>query len=915
MGTLLELFKRYTPPIEYVEILQSAVNIATRVERERKMLEVDAAIPFLVEKEVLYRIEAQVCEAHQINSVRINPKYDKELFDKNYIPQILMETQRTGIIAQGFFNDCSINIDDENKKITIDVAMSNGGVDLLYDGKTQILIEKIIKSEFDLDFEIEIRQKDNYEYNYSAYEKQQKEMLSAMTREIEKQISAEPEDEIPKEGPELKMIESLFENEVENQAVTDYIYKIGNMVFNTENCAYIFGGDFEIVPVPIRNATQPKRSVIVLGEVFKFEHKINRSGDRTVISFDMTDEDMSITVKQIIENERADAIIKNVKAGKAVAVKGITKDDKYENELVIEATNIAIIDKIDRIDYAEVKRTELHLHTNMSSMDAVVTPEKLLRLAARWGHKAIAVTDHGNVQTFPEIMEVKEKMKSTIKVIYGMEAYFVDDTAKAVYGTANAAFTDEFVVFDIETTGLSALQDKITEIGAVIVKSGKVLKTFHTYVNPERPIPIEITQLTGITDEMVEDAPTTEEAVKTFLKFAGNRILIAHNAGFDISFIRKAADDFKLYFNNSYLDTVALSRYINPDLKRHKLDAVAEYFGLGGFTHHRATDDAEVLAKIFYKMVDKFKQEGIKDIVNMVKSMSDKADPLKLPTFHMIILVKNLTGLKNLYKLISMSYLNYFYKCPRIPKTILNEYRDGLIVGTACESGELFSALKDNKSHAELVSIAEYYDYLEIQPICNNRFLINEGKASGEEDLRDFNRKIIALGEEVGKPVVATCDVHFINKHDEIYRKILLSGMKYPDADRDIGLYLRTTDEMLEEFEYLGKDKAYEVVVTNSNLIGEMIENIRPIPLGTFKPEIAGSDTDLQEIVWNKAREIYGDPLPEIVTARIDKEMSSIIKNGFAVMYIIARKLVKFSEDEGYSVGSRGSVGSSIVAT
>lgn len=915
--TLLELFKRYDPPAEYRNILQSAVNIAARVDRDKKMLEVDAEIPFIVKKETLYHIEEQVREAHQINYMRIYPRYPDSLFDRSYIPQILLETQRTGTVSRGFFNNYNIDIDEEDKFIIIEVYFSDGGVHLLCEAKTPDVISDLIYREFGLKYTVEIRRIEGYIADNDIFEKQQQKQINQLIQEM--MLNAPPEE--PKQDEEIKQEErpelapSIYSNEVKFEPVTDHIYNIGYLKFDIEKSESIYGKEFNINPVPLRALNKVQRSVVALGEIFAYEKKLTKNGDKTIVNFSITDEDMSISVKCTKLNDDIKPLIDNLKIGKVVAVKGSVKSDQYnDGELYIDLTDLALIDKISPIDNAETKRVELHLHTNMSTMDGTIKIDQLLKMANRWGHKAIAVTDHGNVQAFPEIMEEKEKMKLDMKIIYGIEAYFVDDTARAVYGSDNAAFDGEFIIFDIETTGLSILNDKITEIGAVLVSNYEIVDRFHTYVNPDRPIPDEITKLTGITDEMVYNAPLINEAVRKFLDFSGDRILVAHNAGFDVGFIRKAADDNKIYFGNSYLDTLALSRYVNPQLKSHKLNVIAAHYGYGKFEHHRATDDAEVLAKIFFEMAENLKREGVKDIDNMVRTMSDKADPLKLNTYHMIILVKNLTGLKNLYKLVSKSYLDYYYRHPRIPKTVLNEHRDGLIIGSACESGELFCAIRDNKAPGDIIEIADYYDYLEIQPLCNNQFLVDEGKAGSVEDLKNFNRKIVQLGEELNKPVVATCDAHFLNKHDEIFRKILMTSMKFRDADRDIGLYFRTTDEMLEEFEYLGKEKAYEVVVTNTNLISDMIEDVRPIPKGTFTPHIEGADKDLQDLCYTRAKQMYGDPLPDIVAKRLEKEMTSIIKNGFAVLYVIAVKLVEYSESQGYLVGSRGSVGSSFVA-
>ncbi|HOA85390.1 MAG TPA: exonuclease domain-containing protein, partial [Bacillota bacterium] len=492
--------------------------------------------------------------------------------------------------------------------------------------------------------------------------------------------------------------------------------------------------------------------------------------------------------------------------------------------------------------------------------------------------------------------------------------YFVNDTPSAVFGQA-PEFDGEFVVFDIETTGLSAQNCKIIEIGAVLVSGGKIGDRFHTFVDPEEPISNEITRLTGIDDSMVTGAPSQTEAVAAFLEFAGDRTLVAHNADFDVGFVRIACERAGMPFENSYLDTLALSRYINTDLKNHRLDTLADYFGLGSFRHHRAHEDAEILAGIFLRMTEKMRSLGIGGFGELVREMGENSDPLKLKTYHQVILVKNQTGLKNLYRLISESYLNYFYRTPRIPKTLLEKYREGLIVGSACSSGELFSAILENKPDAEIEKIAAFYDYLEIQPVSNSRFLIEEEVLRDEDAIREINRKIYNLGKKLGKPVVATCDAHFLNEDEEIFRKILLAGMKFKDADRETKLYLRTTEELLKEFSYLGDEAAYEVVVKNTNQIADMIEDVRPIPEGFYTPSMEGAEEELQRICYETARSIYGDELPPIVAARLEKELNAIIRHGFAVLYIIAQRLVKYSEDEGYLVGSRGSVGSSFVAT
>ncbi|MBQ2737518.1 MAG: PHP domain-containing protein, partial [Clostridia bacterium] len=630
-----------------------------------------------------------------------------------------------------------------------------------------------------------------------------------------------------------------------------------------------------------------------------------------------------IYVKKTLPIEEK-GLVKQIKTGMHVAVFGKLATDRFDNETYIAMRGISQISASEREDSADTKRVELHLHTNMSQMDGLITPADLVSTAIRWGHSAIAVTDHGNVQAFPEIMLEVDKARKDgkdLKVLYGMEAYFVNDSAKFIFGDGYPALDDEFVVFDIETTGTSFRNCKIIEIGAVKIKGGEVIDSFDIFVDPEEHIPEKITELTSITDEMVAGADKEPEAIKKFLEYIGDRMLIAHNANFDVSFIKVAAERLGIRLKNTYLDTLGLSRYLNPKLSNHKLDTLVKHYEIGEFHHHRASDDALVTARIFIKMLDGIKGEGVSSFEEMVGAMAEKSDPLALPSYHMIIIAKDQVGLKNLYKLVSFSYLNYFggagrqKKVPRIPKSVLDAHRDGLIIGSACESGELFKALVDGREETDIEEIAEYYDYLEIQPICNNRFLIAEGKASDDEALREFNRRIYALGKKLGKPVVATCDAHFLNKSDELYRRLLLAAMKFKDADKPLPIYLRTTEEMLTEFDYLGEDAAYEVVVENTRLIADMCGDVRPIPKGRYEPNIEGAADELSESCWRRAHEWYGENLPEIVEKRLKRELDSIIGNGFAVLYMIAVKLVAYSESLGYQVGSRGSVGSSFVAT
>ena len=923
--TLAEYLYKYTPSSsEYADILAGGEVVNPRADKELRMLEVGASFKAIVDKKHLYAIEQEIAATYTLSSVKILPHYPSELFSKSYMKSVLLETERVGTVSKGFFNYADISVNEEAKEIAIEIPFGMGGIGILETAQTASVISGIIKSEFDIDYKVDIKTSQNSEYveslHRSVFEEDLRRLDANIAAAMQNEAAAAsagrkgaPADAAPA-APRLPMAETLSNEEIENEQIGESLYKSGNMTFDVSESTIVLGEEFEFAtPVPMRKLQKMTGTVLIMGKAFSKEIKDTRKGDKTNVTIGITDNDSSVSLRGIFPKEEAEFADK-MKEGKCYAVYGRIKEDSFFNEKVVRPLHVAEIKQVLRKDTAETKRVELHLHSVMSQMDAIIEPSELIATAKRFGHKAVAITDHGNVQSFPEMMLAAEK-QGDIKVIYGMEAYFVDDTARAVYGDTAEPLDGEFIVFDIETTGLSVANCGITEIGAVKIKGGEIVDRFNIFVNPEMPIPQNIVELTGITDDMVKDAPTIETAIPQFFEFCGDLTLIAHNANFDTSFIRAAAEKLRIPFKNPYLDTVALSRFANPNLKKHKLDILAEHYGLGDFNHHRACDDAEMLAHIYFKMAQNLIDEGIVDLGSINASMSSSADPLKLRTYHQIILVKNQVGLKNLYRLISDSYLKYYRRNPRIPKTLLEQYRDGLIIGSACEAGELFCAILDGRSEADIESIANFYDYLEIQPICNNRFLIANGKVADDEGLRDLNRKIVALGKKLGKPVVATCDAHFLNKEDEIYRKILLAGMKFADADKDVGIYFRTTDEMLEEFAYLGEETAYEVVVTNTNLINDMVEEIRPIPKGTYTPNMEGAEEDLQRMCWERARSIYGDDLPEIVSSRLDKELTSIIKHGFAVLYMIAQKLVAYSESQGYLVGSRGSVGSSFVAS
>ncbi len=931
--TFLEIFYKYSPNDTVRRILDSSSDIKMRADKERRMIEVSLKFPKTIDKDMLYGIEREIAAKYELNSVRLLPNYAPDLLEYDYIPQILIETERTGIVARGFFSNYKYDFDGKTLEIKLPFVQS--GIELLDNARTPKVIEDIIKSEFGVQCNVNIIHTDEIKVNNDAVrrtlEEYDKKIAIAdanynpnaySSRDEYRGFSSVSDDE---DTVILPRVASLFSGN--GQAFFENgVCTIGHAKFDISSPEYSFGDVFEITPCSIASIEHPVKNIVLVGEVFNFLKESTRSGDKFNITFGLTDGYSSIDVKcYSLEPDEAGEISSFVKDGVAVAMRGYAKKEirkgKMDEDFSFFFNSIAKISRIKRKDNAEKKRVELHLHTTMSTMDALIDPSVAVKTAHDWGHPAIAITDHGNVQAYQSAMLAAEKLSQ--KVIYGVEAYFVNDTASSVYGktTPTDRFDDEMIVFDIETTGLSPITCKITEIGAVKIKGGEILEEFNTFVDPECHIPEEITSLTSITDEMVAGAPKVDEALKMFFDFIGDtdarkHYLVAHNANFDVSFIRTAAENCNMDFDNPYIDTVAVSRFINPSLKNHKLDTLANHYKLGDFNHHRACDDARVLAEIYFRMVEDMKEHDIQRIDELKQEMSLKSDPLKLKTYHQIILVKDSVGLKNLYKLISYSYLNYFRKHPRIPKTMLERHREGLIIGSACEAGELFQAILENRPEREIEEIVNFYDYLEIQPISNNRFLIDDGKVADEEGLRNLNRRIVALGEKYNKPVVATCDAHFLNEEDELYRKIILSGMKFKDADRDTGIYLRTTEEMLKEFEYLGKEKAEEVVITNTNMIEQMISgDIRPFPKGTFTPELEGAEEDLQRICYEKAYSMYGNPLPEIVATRLDKELTSIIKNGFAVLYMIAQKLVQYSESQGYLVGSRGSVGSSFVAS
>ena len=881
--------------------MTDGIVTATRVSVESKSVLVDVRFPYTVpKKDLLYPLEAAIKKAYELKSVMIFPKYEAELFDEEYIQQIMVEACRRKLITDLFLRRSKQRLIDG--KLIIETLYGDGGIALMEETGTEKSISAIISGEFGINVPVEIRassERDEQFEKLLIFDNETK-----LTQYYEKTAQRiETEKKCATSTGTYREISTDGEGHI----------LAGFAVFDISSPEQISGknvesGDF----TPIGACTEPKKNIALIGEIACMAVNETRRGNKTV-TFSLTDFEGSVTVKCVGKKAAEYAGLSN---GTSVIMEGELKYDDYDRdrELTFYPSSAMKVKRVLRQDkHNGQKRVELQLHTNMSMMDATMAPSLAVATAHRWGHAAVAITDHGNVQGFPDAMKMSEKLG--MKVIYGMEGYLVDDAAKAIFGEDDTGFDDEFVVFDIETTGLSAMTCKITEIGAVLVQKGEVLKVFSTFVNPEGHIPEEITELTGITDDMVSDAPSQGDAVKAFIEFVGKRTVVAHNANFDMGFIRRAAENAGIHFDPPYLDTLSMSRFLNPELKNHKLDTLVDFYRLGDFNHHRACDDAEVTAKIFCKMTEKLAGESIYTVRQMSESMAEKTDPHKLRPYHIILLVKNPTGLKNLYKIVSNGYLKYYYRHPRIPKTELVDLREGLVIGSACIEGELASAVLDGKAWDELLSIAEFYDYLEIQPICNNEFLIGS-KGLTHDALIEINKTIVRIGETLGKPVVATCDAHYLEDYDGISRSVLLRGMGMKDGDRDSHLFFRTTDEMLKEFSYLGEEKAREVVIENTNKIADLIgTDIRPFPNGTYTPKMEGAEEELMDICYTTAKSIYGDPLPDIVEKRLKKELDSIISHGFAVLYMIARKLVKYSESQGYLVGSRGSVGSSFVAS
>ncbi len=878
-----EIFKDYKEENNILESVVDNVNLF----KKSNILEINLSSENKITIRDLFSFEMYLKKRFNLNGIKINIKYTEEIkFDledewEDIVKYIVYKYPST----KALLSDNKIEIQDKN--ITIYLAAK--GKEILIARGIDKVVERIV----------EVLYNKKYKVSFNDENKNEEEQIKYL-KHLEEQAIENAKKEIIEHKKEI-VVEPLPVEETETQ--------------EQEKSPLILGrnGIIKEEIVQVKDITADLGKISLQGEVISTDSRELKTG-KVLVMFNVYDGTSTITCKAFVEADKAKKILDRINNAKGVRVAGTAQFDPFAKEVGVIA-NVVIetggLPKTIREDNAEEKRVELHMHTQLSQMDGITSATDLIKRAISWGMKAIAITDHGVVQAFPEAN--KAAKDSGLKVIYGVEAYYTIDKKGAVYNPKDQDLDTEYCVLDIETTGLAFRTEKITELGAIKIKNGEVIDTFECFVNPEKPIPEEVVNITHITDDMVSNAETIDKVLPKFLEFMGDSVLVAHNANFDIGFIKYNAENLGYKLENTYIDTLALAKELFPDYKKYKLGIIAEKLGIKVDVAHRALDDVKTLVAVFNVMLNMLKEKKVGKVAQ-INTLGEKVDLKNMPSYHAIILAKNYVGLKNLYKLISFSHLDYFYKKPRILKSLYKQYSEGLILGSACEAGELYRAIVEGQSDDEIEAIAKDYDYLEIQPIGNNMYMVRDGIVENEKALQDINKRIVDLGERLGKPVVATCDVHFMDPQDEIYRRILQAGQGYEDADFQAPLYLRTTEEMLKEFEYLGPEKAYEVVVTNTNKVADMCEEICPISKDKCPPHMDNCERDIEEIATKRAKELYGDPLPDIVRERLEKELNSIIKNGFSVMYIIAQKLVWKSNEDGYLVGSRGSVGSSFVA-
>ena len=888
----LNMFSDYEPPEALKAALSQAAIVAADLDPDERKMSVAIHSNEYIPNRLLSLAEKDLCEIYGLRRLQLTAVHPADQLSKIEPEELLAMFVGRNSMTRGVLAGASW----EWEGTTLTIRLRANGKDVLAECLPHVQLT--LRERFAAPVEIRVE---------AGAALEGKELFAAMERMRATMLS-----EFPTSAPQQQKKEAA-------PAQTDCFY----------------GKVIRIPVTPMKDVTLDMGTVAVEGKVFAVEHKELPKRNAWVICFDVTDNTGSIRVKRFLENNEAKPILENVSVGKVLKIQGKMTVDKFDGETVLNPYSMMTGSMPKRQDTAkDGKRVELHLHTTMSNMDALTDTKAAIKQAAAWGHKAIAITDHGCCHSFPDALHAVEGKGAvkvagtdeTIKILYGCEGYFVNDVdgREIVRGSQDMPITGSFVAFDLETTGLRPEKDTIIEIGAVLFENGKEVKRYQSFADPHRPLDPEIVKLTGITDAMLKDAPDISQVLPEFLKFVGDRVLVAHNAGFDTSFVRSECAKLGIEYSLTSVDTLPLARQLMPQLGRHKLDTVSKALKLPAFNHHRASDDANICGLIMTKFVPMLEEMGIHTLqaVNPALMRQRSKGVIFSAPFpnHIILFAKNQVGLRNLYHLISASNLEYFKKSPRIPKSMLMELREGLIIGSACEAGELFQAVIDGKSHEELLRIASFYDFLEIQPLSNNMFMLysekpeKPPKAKDIEQLRDWNRTIVRLGEELGKPVVATGDVHFLNPEDEIFRHVLLTTKGFKDADRDNPLYFRTTDEMLKEFSYLGAEKAYEVVVTNTNLIADMCENVRPVPHNLFAPSIENSVEDLKNLVYGKFHRLYGENPPESFVKRVETELNDIISCHYDVIYMSAQKLVQNSLEHGYLVGSRGSVGSSIVA-
>ena len=907
--------------------------------RRKDILRIYIRSERLIEKEDVYGVEQEIKKQFFPKDNIIIKIYEKFILSGQYNPEKLMDTYKDSVLMElkdtehmlyTMFRQADMEYPDEQ---TVKLILEDSVIAKSKEDELIRILDKVLNERcgFSVKFHVDYREAAESKYREEDELKIQQIVANIADRvsvasndsnqgevqPIQKTTAAEKKP-APAENPKASEKPASFnkpEKRFEKGGFQRRFQK------KSDNPDVIYGRDFDEETMNIDEIWGEMGEVVIRGKVRTLEQREIRN-EKTIVSFEITDFTDTIKVKMFVHNEQLPELLGELKAGAFVKVKGVTVNDTFDRELTI-ATVIGLKKISDfttiRMDNSVKKRVELHCHTKMSDMDGVTDVKDIIKRAKKWGHRAIAITDHGCVQSFPDANHALDK-DDTFKIIYGVEGYLVDDLKEIVTDGKGQSLDEKYVVFDIETTGFSPVTNRIIEIGAVKVENGEITERFSTFVNPQVPIPFHIEKLTSINDSMVMDADPIEVVLPRFLEFVGDAILVAHNANFDVSFIKENAKRQGIPVDFTYVDTVGIARALLTGQSKYTLDAVAKTLGISLENHHRAVDDAECTAEIFVKFIEMLKKDNILDLASLNELGKSSVEAIrKLHSYHIIILAKNQTGRINLYRLVSESHLIYFHKRPLIPKSLIQKYREGLIIGSACEAGELFRALLDGQSDEQIARIVRFYDYLEIQPLGNNRFMIESEKLpdiKSDEDLIELNKRIVKLGEEFHKPVVATCDVHFLDPEDEIYRRIIMTGKGFKDADNQAPLFLRTTEEMLDEFSfYLGSEKAEEIVITNTNMIADMCDRIAPVRPDKCPPVIENSDQQLTDICYRKAHEMYGEELPEIVEARLKRELNSIISNGFAVMYIIAQKLVWKSVEDGYLVGSRGSVGSSFVAT